>query len=429
MLKRFVCLASLTVAVSAASSAAAAPGPIITQQASFAGASNAFFGYAVSIDADTAVVGAMNDNSTKGAAYVYVRNGTTWSQQQMITAADGAANDEFGYAVALSGDRLLVNAAGKASSQGYVYAFTRTNGVWTQQAEFTAGDGAAGDGFGTALALRGTTAVIGANGKALLTGATYFFAVQGASWNQQLEFAGQGVGDSYGFSVALSQDGSTAVVGAYGANTETGKAYVYTPSASTWSQQAILTATVGAQHDRFGYSVSVDGSLAMIGAYGHNGNQGAAYVFARNASGWFQQSFLSAQDGAANDFFGYAVALTGNNAVIGAYEKSGIFGPGEAYAFSLSGSQWAQTKIVPTTAGQYFGYSVGISGVTIAVGGFGASNDSGAASVFQLMPPVVPALGGSTRVAALALLLAAAGLAFRRRSDFRRGPQGGVHAS
>jgi hypothetical protein len=419
------------VLLSAASNAAALVTPTFTQQASVSGASGAFFGYAVAVDGDTAVVGAIDDNATKGAAYVYVRSGTAWTLQQTLQASDGAALDEFGYSVALSGDRLLVGAAGKASGQGYVYAFARTGSTWSQLGEFTSGDGATDDGFGTALAVRGTAALVGASGKALRTGVTYFFNFQNGSWVQGSELAGESIGDSYGFSTAISQDGSTAIVGAYGANNETGKAYVYAASGSTWTQQATLTARLGAAHDRFGYSVAVDGNLALVGAYGRGGNLGTVYPFERSGTAWIQDGpGLVAQDGAANDFFGWSVALSGNEAVIGAYEKAGTFGPGAVYGLTLSGGQWFQQKIVAPSAGQYFGYSVAMSGTTVGVGGFGAGNDSGSAFLFQLTAVPVPALGGGVLGAsALALLLAAAGLSARRRSVVSRGDHGGVHAS
>jgi hypothetical protein len=123
-------------------------------------------GYAVSISGDTALVGAMGDLSAKGAAYVFTRSGATWSQQQKLTAADGEASDWFGGAVAVAGDTALVAAygddVGANANQGSVYVFTRSGSTWSQQQKLTAADGAALDDFGFRVALAGDTALIGA---------------------------------------------------------------------------------------------------------------------------------------------------------------------------------------------------------------------------------------------------------------------------
>ena len=148
---------------------------------------------------------------------MFVRSGATWSQQQELTASDGAATTNFGYSVSVSGDTAVIGASGKNSSnQGAAYVFVRSGGAWTQQQELTASDGAAGDNFG--------------------------------------------------YSVAVS--GDTAVIGAYGKNSNQGAAYVFVRSGGVWSQQQELTASDGAACDDFGHSVSVSGDTAVIGAIG-----------------------------------------------------------------------------------------------------------------------------------------------------------------
>ena len=138
-----------------------AAGPAYSQQAALAGATGAYFGYSIAIDGSTAVVGAFTDDGGLGAAYVYVRSGSAWSLQQELTAADGAAGDQFGYAVAVSGDTILVGAPNNASARGSVYAFDRAGTSWSQAQEVTAADGASGDAFGGSLALSGSTAAVG----------------------------------------------------------------------------------------------------------------------------------------------------------------------------------------------------------------------------------------------------------------------------
>jgi hypothetical protein len=392
---------------------ARAAGPPYAQQGAPTGASGAFFGYSVALDGATAVVGAMGDNGGLGAAYVYTRSGSAWTLQQELTAADGASNDQFGYAVAVSGDTALIGADGKGSGQGYVYAFVRSGTAWSLQQEFTSSDGASNDCFGCALGLSGTTAVIGAPGRLGGTGAAYVFTSSG-TWTQQQELLGSGSTDSFGFSVAASPDGSAAVVGAFGVATETGRAYVFTRN-GTWSQaptQATLAAADGAVHDRFGYSVGAGAGTALVGAYGNSG-KGAAYVFSGSGASWALQSKLVASDGAAGDLFGASVSLGGNTAVVGAYEKPTTNGPGAAYVFTNTGGAWAQSVVAPSPPAPYFGYAVAASGTTAVVGAFGASNDNGAAYFFAPSAALAPAIDGWAALA-LALALAAVGVSVGR---------------
>jgi len=121
-------------------------------------------------------------------------------------------------------------------------------------------------------------------------------------------------------------------VGAPGKNSQTGGAYVFVGSGSTWSQQAELTASDGAAADAFGFSVALSGSTAVVSAPNKNSQTGAAYVFTRSGTAWSQQATLTASDGAANDFFGYSVALSGSTAVVGAPDKDSF--TGAAYVFT-----------------------------------------------------------------------------------------------
>ena len=186
------------------------------------------FGNAVALSGDTAVVGAelkaVADDSHAGAAYVFTRTGTTWSQQAKLTAADAAASDNFGSSVALSGDTALVGAARKAfggtgSVAGAAYVFTRTGTTWSPQAKLTAADAAMNDQFGRSVSLSGDTALIGAPGKTVAwsggVGAAYVFTRSGDSWTQQTRMvASDGATlDNFGWSVALS--GTTALAGAW----------------------------------------------------------------------------------------------------------------------------------------------------------------------------------------------------------------------
>ena len=332
--------------------------PTWSQQAELTssdGAAGDNFGYSVAIDGGTAVVGAyhrtVGSNSQQGAVYVFVQSGTTWTQQAELTSSDGAANDNFGSSVAVSGGTAVIGAynrgVGGNSSQGAAYVFVQSGTSWSQQAEWTASDGGENSRFGVSVSVSGGTALIGANGQPVGSnsgqGAAYVFVQSGTSWSQQAELtASDGAGgDSFGVSVSLS--GGTAVIGAIkhqvGSNSGQGAAYVFVQSGTSWSQQAELTASDGVSSDQFGRSVSVSGGTALIGSASHvfgGDNPGAAYLFVQNGTSWSQQPELSAPDGATGDQFGWSVAVSGATAVIGAYAHTvgGKGQQGAAYVFA-----------------------------------------------------------------------------------------------
>lgn len=347
------------------------------------------FGSAVALSGSTALVAANNktvgSNSLQGVVYVLTFNGSSWVQQQELTASDGAAGDGFGSAVALLGSTALVAADGKDSFRGAVYVFTFNGSSWVQQQELTASNGVADDGFGASVALSGTTALVGASGVAINGdpdgGAAYVFQGSSGTWIQQQELtASNGVGGDYlGISVAIS--GSTALVGTCcvgtGSNAAEGAAYIFSFNGSTWIQKQELTAADATQSEFFGTSVALSGTTALVGAYGKtagsNRYQGAAYVFTFSGSSWVQQQELTASDGAAGDSFGQSVALAGNTALVGASGKAvgSNFVQGVAYLFQDNGGAWIQQQELTASnsaADEEFGYSVSLSGTKGLVG-------------------------------------------------------------
>jgi hypothetical protein len=294
------------------------------------------FGFSVAVDGDTAVVGAPLDGTAgfrAGAAYVFVRSGTTWSQQAKLTAADAADNDNFGQSVAVAGDTAVVGAPADTTpagtQAGSAYVFVRSGTAWTQQAKLTAFDGAAFDNFGLSVAVAGDTAVVGRpsdeTAPGFNTGSAYVFVRSGTAWTQQAKLtASDGAAfDQLGWSVALA--GDTAVVGAPFDDTaaeDAGSAYVFVRSGTAWTQQAKLTASDGAAFDNFGRSVAVAGDRAVVGApfddTPRGSSAGSAYAFVRSGTTWTQRAKATAPDGAAGDQFGYSVALTATAAVAGA---------------------------------------------------------------------------------------------------------------
>ncbi len=351
------------------------------------GAISDLFGYSVSISGDTAVVGADgdDDNGTdSGSAYVFVRSGTTWSQQAKLTASDGAEEDLFGWSVSISGDTAVVGAHyddDNGLNSGSAYVFVRSGTTWTEEAKLTASDGAEDDFFGRSVSVSGDTAVVGAYGDddyGSYSGSAYVFVRSGTTWSEEAKLtASAGAqGDLFGTSVSIC--GDTDVVGADGDDdngSNTGSAYVFVRTGTTWSQQAKLTASDGAEEGFFGESVSVSGDTAAVGAYldenyGHR--TGSAYVFVRSGTTWSQQAKLTANDGAERDSFGWSVSISGDTAVVGAiHDDDHGTDSGSASVFVRSGTTWSEeAKLTASDAAAHdlFGISVSISGGTAVVG-------------------------------------------------------------
>jgi FG-GAP repeat protein len=281
-----------------------------------------------------------------------VRSGGVWSQQQKLEASDAAAIDNFGSSVAISGETVVVGAFGDdgaaGAGQGSAYVFVRSGGVWSQQQKLEASDAGAFDQFGSSVAISGETVVVGAfgdNGAAGFDqGSAYVFARSGEVWSQQqkLEASDAAVGELFGFSVAIS--GTTVVVGALfgdgAAGFDQGSAYVFTRSGEVWSQQQKLFASDAAADDLFGFSVAISGETVVVSSLADTGAasfaQGSAYVFARSGGVWSQQQKLEASDAGEGDQFGSSVAISGETVVVGAQADDGAAGTnqGSAYVFA-----------------------------------------------------------------------------------------------
>jgi autotransporter-associated beta strand protein len=400
------------------------------------GVTGDWFGNSVSMSGNTVVVGApaaLVGSNSQGAAYVFTASGSGWAnmtQTAELTASGGVTGDGFGAAVAISGNTIVVGApsnpvdASGNPGPGAAYVFTAAVSGWanmTQTAKLTAYRGAAGDGFGSSVSVNGNTVVVGAPNVTVAgssgEGAAYVFTAAASGWTNMTtqtakltEFRGA-ANDGFGNSVSIS--GKTVVVGVPGAtvgsNGGQGAACVFTESGSVWvsttQPTAKLTASGGAAGDSFGFSVSISGKTVVVGApdatVGSNGGQGAAYVFVSSGSAWVnmtQPAEITASDGAAGDNFGTSVAIneSGNTVVVASpwatVDAGGNPGPGAAYVFTASGSNWASaTQAARLTAsdgaaGDSFGCSVSISGNTVAAGApqaaLGGNSPQGAAYEF-----------------------------------------------
>lgn len=378
------------------------------------GAIDDFLGRAVSIDGDTAVVGAagadIGGSSSQGAVYVFVRSGDTWAEQTKLIAADGAAGDEFGFAVAIAGDTIAVGSrfatVDGVNGKGAVYVFVRSGTEWIEQAKLAAKDGAAFDELGFSVSANGDTVLAGAPFADGSQGKVSVFTRSGSAWSEQATLAADdGAGaDRFGLSVSIS--GDTALVGSPSADvagtSDQGAAYVFVRSGATWEAQTKLTGDDSEAFDEFGNAVALDGDTAVIGAHvmniSSNGNQGAAYAFIRSGGAWDQQAKFLADDGSFTDEFGFSVAVSGDTAVVGALfaNPGGHENQGEAYVFERSGGAWGQQArlISDGVAGDEFGIGVAISADTAVVGAeFGATDGEwrGAAYVFSRAAPTAQA--------------------------------------
>ncbi len=377
-------------------------------KASNAGAGDRF-AWSVALSGDTLAVGApyeasaaagvggdQSDDSAaeSGAVYVFVRDGEAWTQQAYIKASNAGAGDRFGWSVALSGDTLAVgayredsNASGVNGDElndlsidsGAVYVYTRSGGVWSQQAYIKAPavppipphpeDFRSGNRFGWSVALSGDALTVGApferssatgvggnqaNVAAPNSGAVYVYTRSGADWSAPpvyLKASNTGGGDQFGYSLALDgntlaiaapyEDSASTGIGGEQLNnnaTNSGAVYVYAFGGALWTQQAYVKASNTAAFDAFGLALALSGDTLVVGAPYTNStiadepaaaddpsasSSGAAYVFIRDGALWSQQAYLKGENTHAGDLFGQALALSGDTLLVGAPQESG----------------------------------------------------------------------------------------------------------
>jgi hypothetical protein len=334
-------------------------------------AASDFFGWSVAVGSGRIVVGAYADDdngTTSGSAYIFDLDG---NQIAKITASDGAANDYFGWSVAVGSGRIVVGAYGdddNGTTSGSAYVFDLDG---NQLAKITASDAAAGDSFGYSVAIGSGRIVVGAprnddNGSN--SGSAYIFDLDG---NQLVKKTASDAAadDFFGESVAVGS--GRIVVGASfnddnGVNS--GSAYIFDLDGN---QIAKITASDGAGNDLFGWSVAIGSGRIVVGAYGdddNGSNSGSAYIFDLDGN---QLAKINASDGAVDDNFGYSVAIGSGRIVVGARydDDNGTFS-GSAYIFDLNGNQIAKITASDGAANDKFGQSVAIGSGRIVVGAY-----------------------------------------------------------
>lgn len=429
------------------------------------------FGASVALWGDTLAVGAPNEDSpatgvggnqgdhedflNSGAVYVFRRTGDTWTQEAYLKASNTGPANQFGIGVALWGDTLAVGAWGEPSplpgddgpapDSGAVYVFRRVGSVWTQEAYLKASNAGENDEFGWSVALWGDALAVGApqessgsrgidgdqaDDSAPASGAVYIFRRAGTVWRQEayIKASNAELGDRFGISVALRND--VLAVGAYLEDSaatgvdgdqydesepgDSGAAYVFRRTGSTWAQEAYVKASNADDLDNFGYRVALgEDRLAVNAVYEDSAatgvnqdqfnedkdNSGAAYVFRYADGTWAQEAYLKASNAALGDKFSDSLALCGDTLVAGTFTKDSQ--SGAAYLFQRVGGVWSQRAYLKASnsgAGDRFAYNLALSEDTLAIGathedsqstgvnGDDASNgaeDSGAVYVFH----------------------------------------------
>ena len=356
---------------------------------------------ALSADGNTALVGGTRDNSSEGAAWVFARSGSTWTQQgEKLTGTGAVGQAEFGRSVALSADggTALIGGWSDNGNAGAAWVFTRSGSTWSQQGAKLTGTGETGEGaFGTSVALSadGNTAMVGGPRDSSDVGAAWVFTRSGSIWTQQgekLTGTGESGAGRFGESIALSADGNTALIGGPRDNSEAGAAWAFTRSSSTWTQQGgklVGTGETGAGEFGTSAALSDDGNTALVGVPEDDAATGGTWVFTRSSGVWSQQGPKLTGGEEDNSEFGVLVALSadGNTALVGGWNDDGR--KGAAWVFTRTNGVWSQqgpklTAGSESESGAGFGTSVALSadGNTALIGAPGDDNRKGAAWVF-----------------------------------------------
>lgn len=348
----------------------------------------------ISGDGQTLAVNNYQGNAGKGAVSIFTKVNGSWVFQQQLVDSSGSYADDFGASISLSndGNTLVTGSRCWNASTGKAMIFTRSGSTWTLQATFMASDPAEGKSFGWSVDISadGNTAVVSAPSVGSITaGAAYIFTRSGSTWTQQTKLtpASSVIGDTFGISVSISDDGNTVVIGGGRLSTELNthsKAIVFTRATGVWTRRTVLMPGDNPVNSNFGEFVYIsgDGMTICVSARQVLSSKGAAYVFTRSVEAWSEQAKLTASDEGqyTNRFFGIpALSFDGDVLLIGAHADSDLFtDSGAAYVFTRTGTVWTeQEKLKASDASEtsYFAWAVDISSDGLT-GVFGSTLDS-----------------------------------------------------
>lgn len=375
---------------------AIADSQIYIEQAKLSGAGasgHPFFGYTVALSGtgSYALVGGPYDNADQGALWFFSRSSGSWTQLgSKISIADtGYSSDysQLGSSISLSSDGTVAVAAYFWGA----YILTRTDSSWTSQCVLVPDEDFVGNVTSVAISADASTIILGEQNQGGI-GVAHVFVRSGSSWTLQSKLEVGVEDDLFGWSVAIAGDGNTALVGAFGDDSERGATYVFTRSSGVWSQQAKLVVEGSVAAQSFGWSVALssDGSTALVGGPSDNAAvSGAAWVFTRSSGSWSSQAKLAGTDVNSSGSQGKSVSLSGdgNLAIVGAPDDGSE--DGAAVIYVRSSGVWTQVDSKLTGSGSTGyafrqGYSVAMSqdGSTAIVGGWGGPQLIGAAWVY-----------------------------------------------
>jgi hypothetical protein len=311
----------------------------------------------ISADGNTIIIGGYFDNDGIGAAWVFTRSSGVWTQQgnKLVGtgAATGGAYQGISVSISADGNTALVGGFADSSNVGAAWIFTRSSGVWTQQGNKLVGTGALGQspqqGWGVSISADGNTALVGGYGDNTGVGAIWIFTRSAGVWTQQgnkLIGSGASGNANQGYSVSISADGNTALVGGNGDNGGAGAVWIFTRSAGVWSQQGsklIGTGAAGNSSQGYAVSISADGNTAVVGGSYDNTGAGATWIYTRSAGVWSQQGSKlsgSGEVGSAHQGISVSISADGNTTLVGGFEDN-----------SNVGAAWVFDSSNPTTTG------------------------------------------------------------------------------
>jgi hypothetical protein len=371
------------------------------------------FGWSIDIDGERIVVGAPGTTPhgvASGTAYIFLRQGSHWNEEDLLIPSDGGPVHLFGTSTAIDGDRVLIgspNADGLARASGAAYSWTRSGSDWTLEQKLFSPDGDTDQRFGMAVDLEGDRAVIGSNWDdpaGAYSGSAHVFALSGGSWSQEGEVvASDGhEGDEFGRAVALS--GDRIAIGAPGADAgaeNAGAVYVFVKVGGAWLEEARLTSVHAHFNAMLGSSVALEGDRLVAGApqCGNCVTPGWASVFHRDVSGWHEEQLLIPPDGHDLDRYGNSVAIQGETILVGApYHDYPVESAGAFYVWRPCDGIW-QAEALGTSNDAFdfdeFAFSVALDADTIAVGvwrddDYGSFSGSAYTFRWSVAPPIEP---------------------------------------
>jgi hypothetical protein len=357
-------------------------------------------GTAIAVSGNVAFFGLPNDYERgvrAGAVYVFTKPFGFWIPQQKLVASDGIDFDGFGHSIATSGNSLIVGTRPtEVPYSGAAYIFHRNFvGAWIEEQKLSSPNPESSDFFGSAVAISGDTAFVGAfadDDLAPFSGAVYVFASENGIWTQREKLVASDAAENDEFGSVIASSGASLIVGTSRKDTQTGAAYIFTNSDSTWSNEQRLNAAGISNGGWFGSAVAIEGDTAIVGAPrddAANTNGGSVTVFERAGGVWTESQVLVSDDNAAGDNFGSAVSISGDELVVTSLAPG--LPENTAYVFSSSNGAWSQrAKLVPIdmSFGGFDDTPVAISGGSVFLSGSGGL-DPNSGTVYVYSPPIV----------------------------------------